>query len=136
VKNLTLAIDLCTAEGTLAIGVLGEEPTLERVIPGENKHQENILVCLKEMFRELNVDRMESIVVASGPGSYTGIRIAYVTAKALCEVWKVALGEAPRQGSAGKLLQGWEGIAEKKWYATPEEMREAAPTYGKEDKFS
>lgn len=54
------------------------------------KHMEKLLPCVEKLLIKANtsLDKISVIGVVTGPGSFTGIRIAVTTAKALCQVYQ------------------------------------------------
>ena len=90
-----LAIDTCGAEGAVALArVKGERPTVlaQRTLPGRET-QERLMSSVKEVLREasLTIADVQLIAIATGPGSFTGVRIGIATAKGFAEALNVPL---------------------------------------------
>ena len=79
-----LAID---SSGLVATVALVEDDNLiaEYTIHHKNTHSQTLMPMLDEVKRmvELELDTVDAIAVASGPGSFTGLRIGAATAKGL-----------------------------------------------------
>jgi tRNA threonylcarbamoyladenosine biosynthesis protein TsaB len=87
-----LALDTSTSVGGVAIGdgsVLLAEVTLGRPA----RHSEALLPAIEYALASAGCRRTDigGIVVGAGPGSFTGVRIAAATAKALVHAWSVPL---------------------------------------------
>jgi tRNA threonylcarbamoyladenosine biosynthesis protein TsaB len=56
-------------------------------------HAENLHVFIKDLFLEANLEikQLNAISVSTGPGSYTGLRIGYATAKGLAYALSIPL---------------------------------------------
>ena len=56
-------------------------------------HAENLHVFIKDLFLEVNIEikQLNAISVSTGPGSYTGLRIGYATAKGLAYALSIPL---------------------------------------------
>lgn len=82
-KNI-LAIDSSTS--TLRVGLLGNAG---RIFEAENhdrfRHAEFIFKLIEDVLSQAALDknRIEGIVIATGPGSFTGLRVGMAAAKAL-----------------------------------------------------
>ncbi|MCA0756688.1 tRNA (adenosine(37)-N6)-threonylcarbamoyltransferase complex dimerization subunit type 1 TsaB [Paenibacillus sp. N4] len=87
-----LALDTATASMAAAIidesGVLAEIQSL-----AERNHSVHVVSHVKEMLASSGIKDSElaAIAVGSGPGSYTGMRIAVAVAKTLAWVWEKPL---------------------------------------------
>ncbi|MEE9470792.1 MAG: tRNA (adenosine(37)-N6)-threonylcarbamoyltransferase complex dimerization subunit type 1 TsaB [Gemmatimonadota bacterium] len=81
---LALALDSSTARGSVAIGD-GERVLGEHVVPVPTSHSESMLPAIHALLDTcgLRVGDVEAIVVGSGPGSFTGLRIGAALAKGL-----------------------------------------------------
>lgn len=87
-----LALDTSTA--ALAAAVMRDGETLAEVQSmAERNHSVHVITHIKEMLKSSGVsgDELDGIVVGSGPGSYTGMRIAVTAAKTLAWVWEKPL---------------------------------------------
>ena len=91
-----LALDLSTARGEIAL-VRGEEVLFEDSFQSERSHNAQVFAPLGRALAAAGT-RLDLIVVGSGPGSYTGVRIAIAAAQG------VAL-------SRGVPVIGWPSIA-------------------------
>lgn len=60
-------------------------------------HSQTLLPMLDELCRMIELDKetIDAIAIASGPGSFTGLRIGAATAKGLGLAWKKPLVEVP-----------------------------------------
>ncbi len=82
---LTLALDTSTREGSVALGeagvVLGE-----RTLSVSATHSETVLPAIDQVLEEAGrpVSGLGAVVVGSGPGSFTGVRIAAALARGIC----------------------------------------------------
>lgn len=79
-----IALDAATDTGTVALG-RGSELLGEVAIGVHARHAEALLPALDFLLRTTGVDRaaVQGVVVGSGPGSFTGLRIAAATARGL-----------------------------------------------------
>ena len=69
-----LALDLSTAYGSLAV-VCGHEVRFEASFQSERSHNARVFAPLRESL-EAAGDDLNGVVIGTGPGSYTGVRIA------------------------------------------------------------
>ena len=84
---LTLCID--TAYKYLVCTLIEDDKILSSFCePCLKKQSEEVFVRLEQIFNEASVERrnIDSICIAKGPGSYTGVRIAMSIAKVIGEV--------------------------------------------------
>lgn len=86
-----LALDTSTPIGSVAVG--GHEPLAEVLLGRNTRHSETLLPATEYALRCAGVDRrdLSGIVVAGGPGSFTGLRIAGATAKAMAHALALPL---------------------------------------------
>lgn len=87
-----LAIE--TSNRPLSVAVLNDQTVLAAItVTVHQKHAEYLLPEIERLLKmaDLTPDELDRIVVASGPGSYTGIRIAVTTAKTLASTLGIDL---------------------------------------------
>ncbi len=82
---LLLSIETSTSICSIALHRDGELIS-SKDIYGEKSHSEELTVMIENVLKEqtLSYQELSGIVVSSGPGSYTGLRIGTSTAKGLC----------------------------------------------------
>jgi tRNA threonylcarbamoyl adenosine modification protein YeaZ len=92
-----LAIDTATSRVVVALGRLDGTLMGETSFPAAHRHGEELLPAIERLLAEHEVERgaIEGVVVGTGPGAFTGLRVGLATAKALAH----ALG-APSAGVA------------------------------------
>jgi tRNA threonylcarbamoyladenosine biosynthesis protein TsaB len=87
-SSTLLALDLSTAHGSIAV-VKGEQVVFEAAFISERSHNAQVFAPLGEAL-EAAGDELEGIVIGTGPGSYTGVRIAIAAAQGVAlsrDVW-------------------------------------------------
>src|ERR1700681_4842461 len=85
---IVLAIDTCEARGSVA--VLNGDTMLHVVVHASAEEYSSLLlpaVALALQSAKSPLDKMDVFAVASGPGSFTGVRIGLTTVKAWSEVF-------------------------------------------------
>jgi tRNA threonylcarbamoyladenosine biosynthesis protein TsaB len=84
--NYLLHIETSTKVCSVAISMDGELIALKESNDLEYSHGENLTLFIAAILEEadLKLESLAAISVASGPGSYTGLRIGVSTAKGLC----------------------------------------------------
>ncbi|HVG46314.1 MAG TPA: tRNA (adenosine(37)-N6)-threonylcarbamoyltransferase complex dimerization subunit type 1 TsaB, partial [Longimicrobium sp.] len=87
-----LALDSSTSGGSVAVAVDGGV-VAERVLPSAAGASSLLMPAVDEALRaaELRPRDLAAVVVAAGPGSFTGLRIAAATAKAIVRALGVPL---------------------------------------------
>ncbi|MEC5425898.1 tRNA (adenosine(37)-N6)-threonylcarbamoyltransferase complex dimerization subunit type 1 TsaB [Virgibacillus sp. C22-A2] len=79
-----LAID--TSNQVLGVAVLNNEQVIGEIVTNISKnHSVRLMPAVDKLMKEVSMrpDQLDKIVVAKGPGSYTGVRIGIATAKSL-----------------------------------------------------
>ncbi|MBM7694472.1 tRNA threonylcarbamoyladenosine biosynthesis protein TsaB [Peribacillus deserti] len=87
-----LAID--TSNYVMGIALIEEDKVLGEYITNLQKnHSVRVMPCIEALLKECNVNpsELDKIVVAKGPGSYTGVRIGVTIAKTLAWTLKIPL---------------------------------------------
>ncbi len=82
-KNLTLAIDTSSYQGSIAL--FDENKTISVLnIESKNTHSNTILKRIDFLLEEtgINLNQLKNILAVNGPGSFTGIRIGISVIKA------------------------------------------------------
>ena len=94
-KAYGLLLDLSSPVGTFSIFKGLQQPicVLEKELPGSNSHSESFLTELEKTLvgLGLRIDDLSPLVVSRGPGSFTGLRIAFATLKAFAWSGKKSL---------------------------------------------
>jgi tRNA threonylcarbamoyladenosine biosynthesis protein TsaB len=95
----TLAID--TSTFTLSVGLAdGDVIQAEHVTNVKKNHSIRVMPAIQALMNEVDVkpEELEKIIVANGPGSYTGVRIGVTVAKTLA--WTLNIPIAAVSGLA------------------------------------
>lgn len=85
-----LAID--TSNQVLGIAILSEGQIIGELVTNVKKNQTSRLMpAIHQLMEDIDMvpDQLDKIVVAKGPGSYTGVRIGVTTAKSLA--WALSI---------------------------------------------
>lgn len=90
----------------------GEELVAEYTVNYKKTHSQTLLPMLDEVARmiELDLQTIDAIAIAGGPGSFTGLRIGAATAKGLGLALKKPLVHVPTLAGLAYNLWGVEGI--------------------------
>jgi tRNA threonylcarbamoyl adenosine modification protein YeaZ len=114
-RDWLLAIDTATSEVVVAAGALDGTPLGVTTWQAGRTHGEQLLPAIGRLTGEANLrrSRIRGVIVGTGPGAFTGLRVGLATAKALAHELRVpiagmstaeALLEASRAGPGGVLL--------------------------------
>lgn len=93
---IVLGIETSTPSGGVAL--LEDERLLAcQAIRSAKAHSRLLLPATSTLLRELNLtlDQVDAVAVSSGPGSFTGVRVAMSVGKALCETGRPRLVLVP-----------------------------------------
>jgi tRNA threonylcarbamoyladenosine biosynthesis protein TsaB len=84
--TLILHLETSTKACSVALSKDGSLIALKESLSDEFSHSENLTVFIQTVIKEAGIELkdLSAISVASGPGSYTGLRIGVSTAKGLC----------------------------------------------------
>lgn len=91
-----LALDTATDRASVAVGRAGEVRARETIV-GARRHATGLLAALTTALdrAETTLPAIEGIVLADGPGSFTGLRVSAAVAKALVHARPIPLWVAP-----------------------------------------
>lgn len=91
-----LALDTATDRATVALGERAEDAVVES-LPGARRHAAALIPMIESVLRQAGatLDQVEGVIVADGPGSFTGLRVAAAAAKALVHARGIELWAAP-----------------------------------------
>ncbi|HEY7027405.1 MAG TPA: tRNA (adenosine(37)-N6)-threonylcarbamoyltransferase complex dimerization subunit type 1 TsaB [Gemmatimonadales bacterium] len=100
-----LAIDTATDRASVALGLPGSV-LAEEEISGARRHASHLLPTILEALRRVGagLPEIEAIVLADGPGSFTGLRVGAAVAKALVESQPITLWSTPSLLSSAAAL--------------------------------
>lgn len=87
-----LSID--TSNKTLSVAIVKDEGTIvEQTVPDTLQHSVKLMPAIQEVLQESQVSMQEltGVIVAKGPGSYTGLRIGVTVAKTLAKTLHIPL---------------------------------------------
>lgn len=112
-RGLLLAIDTATSRAVLALGTSDGTLLAAEIWPAGHRHVEELLPRLDALLAGRGWDRralagVAGIVVGTGPGAFTGLRVGLATAKALA----VAFGRPLVAVGSGAALLAAAGAAD------------------------
>jgi tRNA threonylcarbamoyladenosine biosynthesis protein TsaB len=81
-----LHLETSTKVCSVSLSVNGKTIALKETEEDGYSHGENLTLFIQDVLKEANItlNELKAVSVASGPGSYTGLRIGASTAKGLC----------------------------------------------------
>lgn len=84
--SLILHLETATKACSVALSRNGQLIALKEDLTAEYAHSENLTLFIQDVLKQagLSLNDLAAVSVASGPGSYTGLRIGVSTAKGLC----------------------------------------------------
>jgi len=87
-----LAIDTATSEMVVALERPGDDPAVT-LWPAGQRHGEELLTALEGLLRQAGVQLgdLGGIVVGTGPGAFTGLRVGLATAKGLAQALAIPI---------------------------------------------
>lgn len=85
--GVILAIDSATTRVVVAAGTTGGELLDAAEWPAGYRHGETLLPAIDDLLRRVEVGRagLSAVVVGTGPGAFTGLRVGLATAKGLAQ---------------------------------------------------
>ena len=91
--TLILHLETATKVCSAALSLDGQLLALREINDDEYAHGERLTLLIEELLKETGYrpSDLSAVSVASGPGSYTGLRIGVSTAKGLCYALRIPL---------------------------------------------
>ena len=88
-----LHLETATKVCSVALSKSGELIAIKELQEEGFSHGENLTIFIQDVLTEVGISLkdLSAVSVASGPGSYTGLRIGAATAKGLCYALKIPL---------------------------------------------
>lgn len=102
-----LHLETATKVCSVALSCNGELIALREESTQEYSHSEKLTIFIQEVVQEagITLQNLHGVSVASGPGSYTGLRIGVSTAKGLCYALDIPLISVDALVSMAKIAQ-------------------------------
>ena len=102
-----LHLETATKVCSVALSCNGELIALREESTQEYSHSEKLTIFIQEVVQEagITLQNLNGVSVASGPGSYTGLRIGVSTAKGLCYALDIPLISVDALVSMAKIAQ-------------------------------
>ena len=88
-----LHLETATKSCSVALSKDGQLISIKESLTEEFSHGENLTLYIQDVLRDasINMNQLDAVSIASGPGSYTGLRIGVSTAKGICYALKIPL---------------------------------------------
>ena len=88
-----LHLETSTKVCSVALSCDGKQIAIKEDLSNEYSHAENLTIYIQEVLLQssISLKELSAVSVASGPGSYTGLRIGVSTAKGLCYALEIPL---------------------------------------------
>lgn len=92
-----LALDTATSQVLIAVGSLSGEPWSTSTWEAAYRHGDRLLPNIRGLLSEENLrrSRLRGIVVGTGPGAFTGLRVGLATAKGLAYALRIPIAGVP-----------------------------------------
>jgi len=90
---IILHLETATKVCSVALSSNGEQIGLKEIEEEGYSHGENLTLIIQDIIKEagLTMKDLDAVSIASGPGSYTGLRIGAATAKGFCYALDIPL---------------------------------------------
>ena len=88
-----LHLETATKVCSVAISQNGKLLSCKESLDDGYSHGENLTLFIEEVLKKgnLKMNDLDGVVISSGPGSYTGLRIGAATAKGICYALSIPL---------------------------------------------
>lgn len=88
-----LHLETSTKVCSVALSSDGKQLAIKEDLSNEYSHAENLTSYIQDVLNQskISLKELSAVSVASGPGSYTGLRIGVSTAKGLCYALEIPL---------------------------------------------
>jgi len=88
-----LHLETATKVCSVGLSLNGDLVTLKEIEEDGYSHGENLNCFIEDVLKEasIKIQQLSAVSLASGPGSYTGLRIGAATAKGLCYALEIPL---------------------------------------------
>jgi len=112
-RRALLVID--TATSRIVAGVAGPDGTLEGLAtwPAGHRHGETLLPAIGRLLGEANLrrSRIAGVIVGTGPGAFTGLRVGIATAKGIARALGVPIIGVATSEALAAAVAATDGIA-------------------------
>ena len=115
-RRAILAVDTATSNVVVAVGSPAGEPLGISTWRADHRHGEQLLPSIGRLLGEANVrrSRLEAVIVGTGPGAFTGLRVGIATAKGLAHGLGVPIVGVATSAALIAAAAASEGIAERR----------------------
>ena len=88
-----LHLETATKVCSVALSLNGQIKQFKEIVEAGFSHGENLTLLIEDALKSegISVGQLSAVSIASGPGSYTGLRIGVSTAKGLCYALSIPL---------------------------------------------
>ncbi|QDU27791.1 tRNA threonylcarbamoyladenosine biosynthesis protein TsaB [Anatilimnocola aggregata] len=86
----TLALETVATAGSVAL-LQGTEVVAEQQLPADSRSARTLATAINQLWQGAGKPPIHLVAVASGPGSFTGLRVGITTAKTLAFAWGARL---------------------------------------------
>jgi len=91
--GIILHLETATKVCSVALSKNGQQIAIKEIEEEGYSHGENLTLLIQDVLKEseISMKDLDAVSLASGPGSYTGLRIGAATAKGLCYALSIPL---------------------------------------------
>lgn len=86
----TVGIETVATAGSIAL-FRDDELHAEHVLPADSRSAKTLSAGMQQLWQRAGKPAVDLVAVAKGPGSFTGLRVGVITAKALAYIWRSRL---------------------------------------------